>query len=89
MKPITVFVDNLRFVCRWSSGEPYSFKNDTDCSQPFLINTAILKNKRELYKETALKTEKMTGKYLGIDSSRKQGKLLNEKDSAKKKKKKL
>ena len=46
MKPITVVIDNLRFVGHWSSGEPSS-EAESDCSQSFLINPAILKNQKE------------------------------------------
>ena len=86
MKPITVLIDNLRFVCRWSSGEPSS-ETESDYSQPSLINPAILKNHKESYKETALKTtEKMTEKDMEIEGSRKRVKLVKEKGSAKKSK---
>ena len=86
MKPITVLIDNLRFVCRWSSGEPSS-ETESDYSQPSLINPAILKNQKESQKETALKTtEKMTEKDLEIDGSRKRVKLVTEKGSAKRSK---
>ena len=86
MKPITLLIDNLRFVCRWSSGEPSS-ETESDYSQPSLINPAILKNQKESYKETALKTtEKMTEKDMEIEGSRKRVKLVKEKGSAKKSK---
>ena len=70
MKPITVLIDNLRFVCPWSSGEPSS-ETESDYSQPSLINPAIPKNQKESYKETALKTtEKMTEKDMEIWESK-------------------
>ena len=70
MKPITVPVDNLKFVCHWSSGESSS-EIENDYSQPSLIDPAIPKNQRKSYKETALKTaEKVTEKDLGIEGSR-------------------
>ena len=84
MKPITALIDNLRFVHHWSSGEPSS-ETESDFSQPSLTDPAILKNQKESYKETALKTtEKMTEKDLEIDGSRMRVKLVTEKGSAKK-----
>ena len=44
IKPITVAVDNLRFVSCWSSGETSSSETETDYSQLSLINPAIVKN---------------------------------------------
>ena len=83
MKPITVVIDNLRFVHHWSSGEPSS-ETESDFSQPYLFDLAILKNQKEPYRETALKTtEKMTEIDLEIDGSRMRVKLVTEKGSAK------
>ena len=84
MKPVTVLVDNLRFLCHQNPGEWSPSKTATDYSQHSWINPTILKNQKDSYEKTALKTtEKMTDKDLGIEGSRKWIKLVNEKGSGK------
>ena len=61
MKPVTVLVDNLRFLCHQNPGEWSPSKTATDYSQRSWINPTILKNQKDSYEKTALKTtEKMT-----------------------------
>ena len=58
MKPIAILVDNLRLVCSENSGEPSSSQTETGYSQCSIINTAILKNQKNSYKETLGKQHK-------------------------------
>ena len=86
MKPITVLVDTLRFVCCQNSGETSSSETESDFWQWSLINPAILKTQKESSNETAFKTtEKMTDKSLKIEGSRKRVGLIKEKSSGEKK----